>query len=332
MKNILKTSYLAITLALTSLITTTAIPTALAKSAEQPVNQVPGYYHHMLGDLMVTAVYDGYVDLSPSLLKGLDINNIKSLITRMFQVENKEGIQTAITAYLVNTKEGLVLIDAGSSNCFGPTAGNIVNSIRAAGYQPESVKAILLTHMHPDHACGITSPSGEIVFPNATLYISEEEKNFWQAPETIASASEINRSFITQTLNAIEPYVAKKALRTFQSGENIIPGIKAISTSGHTPGHTSYLLNSGKNNMLILGDMIHFYAVQLEHPEVSIEFDIDNNKAIEARKSIFKKASDEKWLIGAAHLPFPGIGYLRQNQQKYDWVPVEYTTTLKVNN
>ncbi|PHM27677.1 MBL fold metallo-hydrolase [Xenorhabdus innexi] len=332
MKNILKTSYLAMTLALTGIITTSVTPTASAKPAEQPVNQVAGYYHYMLGDLMVTAVYDGHTGLSPALLKGLDIKNIQTLITRMFQTENKEGVQTAINAYLVNTQEGLILIDAGSSNCFGPTAGNIVNNIRAAGYQPESVKAILLTHMHPDHACGIASPDGKIIFPNATIYVSEEEKNFWQAPETIASATAINRSFITQTQNAIAPYAAKKAVRTFQSGEDIIPGIKAISTSGHTPGHTSFLLNSGKKNMLILGDIIHFYAVQLEHPDVSIEFDIDSNKAIEARKSIFEKASHEKWLIGAAHLPFPGIGYLRQNKQKYNWVPTEYSTTLKENN
>ncbi|MBD2816579.1 MBL fold metallo-hydrolase [Xenorhabdus sp. Flor] len=335
MRNIFKKSYLAITLALAGIMTTSTMSTASTKfSEQQPVNQVPGYYHYLVGDFTVTAVYDGYIDLSPSLLKGLDEKNIQALIARMFQIENKEGIQTAINAYLVNTKEGLVLIDTGSSHCFGPTAGNIVNNIHAAGYQPEEVKAILLTHIHPDHACGITSPEGKAIFPNATVYISEEENNFRLNSQLVAStsASEKNQSFTGMIQKAVAPYIAAKAFRTFKSGEEIISGIKAISTFGHTPGHTSYLIHSGKSYMLILGDIVHFYAVQLAHPEVSIEFDIDNNKAIEARKSIFEKASHHQWIIGGAHLPFPGIGHIRKEKQGYNWIPVEYSSVLKITN
>ncbi|CAM3928205.1 MBL fold metallo-hydrolase [Xenorhabdus thuongxuanensis] len=322
MKNIFKASYLAIALTFTGSITTSAISTA----AEHPINQSPGYYHNAVGDFMVTAVYDGHTDLSPSLLKGLDAKNIQALITDMFQIENKEGIQTAINAYLVNIREGLVLIDAGSSQCFGPSGGNIVNNIRAAGYQPEAVKAILLTHMHPDHACGITSPDGKAIFPNATVYVSEKEKNYWLNPQIATLAPETIRPFITMVQDAVAPYIAEGAFRTFKSGENIFSGIKAISTFGHTPGHTSFLVHSGNDNMLILGDIVHFHAVQLTYPEVSIEFDVDDNKAIEARKSIFEKASYERWLIGGAHFPFPGIGHIRKDKQGYRWIPVEYSS------
>ncbi|MEX0447020.1 MBL fold metallo-hydrolase [Xenorhabdus sp. SGI246] len=332
MKNIFKKSCLAITLALAGVMATSTMSTASMKFAEQPANQVPGYYHYLVGDFTVTAVYDGHIDLSPALLKGLDEKNIQALIARMFQIENKKGIQTAINAYLVNTKAGLILIDAGSSHCFGPTAGNIINNIRSAGYQPEEIKAILLTHMHPDHACGITSPEGKALFLNATVYISEEENNFRLNPQLIASTSEKNQSFANRVQEAVAPYIAAKALHTFKSGKEVISGIKAISTFGHTPGHTSYLIHSGKSHMLILGDIVHFHAVQLPHPEVSIEFDVDNNKAIEARKSIFEKASHQQWLIGGAHLPFPGIGHIRKEKQGYKWVPVEYSNVLKTSN
>ncbi|PHM27667.1 hypothetical protein [Xenorhabdus budapestensis] len=84
--------------------------------------------------------------------------------------------------------------------------------------------------------------------------------------------------------------------------------------------------------MLILGDIVHFYAVQLAHPKISIEFDVDNNKAIEARKSIFEKASHHQWVIDGAHLPFPGIGHIRKEEQGYNWVPVEYSSLLKTSN
>ncbi|CDG16679.1 MBL fold metallo-hydrolase [Xenorhabdus doucetiae] len=331
MKNILKASALAITLSFTTAITST-IPTAFAQPANQLVNQAPGYYHQMLGDFMVTAIYDGYIYLSPSLLKGIENKDIQTLLARMFQIEEKDGVQTAINAYLVNTKEGLVLIDTGGGKCFGPTMGNIVDNIRAAGYTPEAVKTILLTHMHPDHICGLSSANGKTAFPNATVYAAQEEKDFWLNPEIAASAPKESRSMFKMAQDAIAPYIAKKAFHTFKSGDNVTPGIEIISTFGHTPGHTSFKLHSGNNSMLIWGDIVHSHSVQFTRPEVSIEFDVDNAKAVEARKYIFEKASQEKWLISAAHLPFPGIGHIRKDEQGYSWVPVEYSGMLKAEN
>ncbi|WP_340617085.1 MBL fold metallo-hydrolase [Xenorhabdus entomophaga] len=331
MKNILKASHLAITLALTTVVTS-AIPTAFAKSTDKIINQVPGYYHQMVGDFMVTAIYDGYIYIPSTLLKDIGAKDIQALLARMFLVEGKDGVQTAVNAYLTNTKEGLVLIDTGSSKCFGPTMGNAMDNIRAAGYSPEEVKTVLLTHLHPDHACGIASLDGEMAFPNAVVYVSQEEKDYWLNPETMAAAPEGESAIFKMVQDALAPYIAKNAFRTFKSGDNIIPGIEAISTFGHTPGHTSFKLHSGKNNMLIWGDIVHSYSVQFMHPEVAIEYDINNDKAVEARKTIFKKASKEKWLIGAAHLPFPGIGHIRKDAQRYTWVPIEYSNLLKKNN
>ncbi|KMJ46969.1 beta-lactamase [Xenorhabdus khoisanae] len=331
MKNILKASHLAITLALTTVVTS-AIPTAFAKSTDQIINQAPGYYHQMVGDFMVTAIYDGYLYIPSALLKDIETKDIQTLLARMFLVEGKNGVQTAVNAYLANTKEGLVLIDTGSSKCFGPTMGNAIDNIRAAGYSPEEVKTVLLTHLHPDHSCGIASADGKMAFPNAVVYVSQEEKDYWLNPETMAAAPEGTRATFKMVQDALAPYIAKNAFRTFKSGDNIIPGIEAISTFGHTPGHTSFKLHSGKNNMLIWGDIVHSYSVQFMHPEVAIEYDINNDKAVEARKAIFKKASKEKWLIGAAHLPFPGIGHIGKDAQGYSWVPVEYSNLLKINN
>ncbi|MDX7998186.1 MBL fold metallo-hydrolase [Xenorhabdus sp. Reich] len=328
MKNIFKASRIAITLALIA--ATSAIPITFAKSSDQQtVNQVPGYYHHMVGDFMVTAIYDGYINLSPSLLKGITAKDIQTLFSRMFIVEEKDGVQTAINAYLVNTKEGLVLIDTGSAKCLGSTMGNIVDNIHAAGYTPETVKTILLTHLHPDHACGLSSADGKAAFPNATVYISQEEKDFWLNPAMSASAPEKDRSFFKMAQDSVAPYIATKTLRTFKIGDNIVPGIEAMPTFGHTAGHTSFRIHSGNNNMLIWGDIVHSYSVQFKRPEVSIEFDADHDKAIEARKYVFKKASQDKWLIGAAHLPFPGIGHIRKDEQGYTWVPIEYSNFLE---
>ncbi|PHM36741.1 metallo-beta-lactamase [Xenorhabdus mauleonii] len=331
MKKFLKASHIALALALTA--STSIIPTAFSKSSDQQkINQAPGYYHQMVGNIMVTALYDGYINLPSSLLQGITKKDIQTLFSRMFIVEGKEGVQTAINAYLAHTKEGLILVDAGSAKCFGPTMGNIVSNIHAAGYTPEDVKAVLLTHLHPDHVCGLKSDDGTAAFPNATVYTAEEEENYWLNPANRGAISEKNLPSLKMVQEALAPYIAKHAFRTFKKGENIVTGIKAMPTFGHTPGHTSFKIHSDGSNMLILGDIVHSHAVQFIRPEVSIDFDIDNAKAIEARKNVFKIASQDKWLIGAAHLPFPGIGHVRKEQKGYAWVPVEYSPLIKTKN
>jgi glyoxylase-like metal-dependent hydrolase (beta-lactamase superfamily II) len=97
-----------------------------------------------------------------------------------------------------------------------------------------------------------------------------------------------------------------------------------VPSNGHTPGHTSYLLSSGDEKLLLWGDIVHVHAVQLPHPEVTIAVDVDPKAAVASRTRLFAKAARERWLVAAAHLPFPGIGHLRKEEKGYSWVPVEY--------
>ncbi|WP_340532876.1 MBL fold metallo-hydrolase [Escherichia coli] len=317
-------SRLAIAMSLSGIVAGVPVFTAMAQPAAQQETQVPGYYRYQVGDAVVTAVYDGYINLSSTLLKGIEAKDIQPLLARMFQEEGKEGVQTAVNAYLVKMNNELILIDSGAAKCFGPTMGNIVDNIRAAGYQPEDVKTVLLTHMHPDHICGLISADGKAVFSNATVIASEDEKNFWLNPKIAAAASEEHKPFFKMAQDAVAPYLAKNAFRTFKSGDNVIPGISSLPTPGHTPGHTSFMLESAGKQMLIWGDIVHSHSVQFANPDVSIEFDTDNKQAVETRKTTFEKAAKGKWLVAGAHLPFPGIGHVRHDAQGYAWVPVEY--------
>jgi glyoxylase-like metal-dependent hydrolase (beta-lactamase superfamily II) len=108
----------------------------------------------MVGQFEVTALYDGYIDLDPKLFKYTSAREVQRLLARMF-VESTPGMQTAVNAYLVNTGSHLILVDTGASACFGPTLGRIRENLHAAGYEPEQVDTILLTHLHADHACGL---------------------------------------------------------------------------------------------------------------------------------------------------------------------------------
>lgn len=285
--------------------------------------QVPGYYRQKVGDLTVTALYDGYVDLDSKLLKGMQAKDLHALMERLF-VQDRQGVQTAVNAYLVQDGERVVLVDAGAAQCFGPTLGALPGHLRQAGYTPADVDAVLLTHLHPDHACGLIDHKGEMAFPNATIWAARADADYWLSPEQAAQAPADKKPFFDMAQRAVAPYAAQQRVRLYGQGSELLPGFSVVATPGHTPGHSSYLFRSRGQTVFIWGDIVHSHSVQLPHPEVSIEFDSDQATAIRTRKSVLENVSEQGWLIAGAHLPFPGLGHIRKETQGYRWVPVEY--------
>ena len=308
---------LVLALPLTAPVASQAAPVAKQQT------QVPGYYRMAVGELEVTALYDGYVDLDTKLLKGASAEDIQGLLARMF-VESGKGMQTAVNAYLINTGKHLVLVDSGSSKCFGPTLGGILGNLKAAGYQPEQVDSVLLTHLHPDHACGLLDAEGKPAFANATVFVAKDEAGYWLNPEIAAKAPEDSKKFFEMAQNAVAPYQAAGKLKTYAPGASLVKGVSAAPSPGHTPGHSGYLFASGGQSLLVWGDVVHNHAAQFANPDIAIEFDVDNAKAIASRKQVFADAAKDKLWVAGAHLPFPGLGHLRNEGKGYAWVPVEY--------
>ncbi|MDR2239926.1 MAG: MBL fold metallo-hydrolase [Zoogloeaceae bacterium] len=297
------------------------LPAAQAAPPAQK-NQAPGYYRMALGDLEITALYDGYVTLDQKTLKGMAAKDIQALLARMF-ISTTKGMQTAVNAYLVNTGANLVLIDTGAAQCFGPTLGGILNNLRAAGYKAEDVDAVLLTHLHADHACRLVD-NGKAVFPNATVWAAKDETAFWLSEEVAAKAPQDKQAAFKMSRDSVAPYAAAGKLKTFVAGDTPIPGVTIAPSPGHTPGHSGYLFASQGQSLLIWGDIVHNYAVQFPHPEVAFSFDVDEKQAVATRKRILVDAAKNKLWIAGAHLPFPGLGHVRTEKHGYAWVPVEY--------
>ncbi len=314
----------ATVVAVAALTATVAVaPAAHAAPPAQQKTQVPGYYRMMVGQFEVTALYDGYIDLDPKILRNTSAKEVQSLLARMFLAATP-GVQTAVNAYLVNTGSNLVLVDTGASGCFGPTLGRIVENLRAAGYEPGQVDTVLLTHLHGDHACGLTA-SGKAVFPNATVYVDQADADFWLSTEKAASAPKDAQPLFGMARDALAPYQSSGRLRTYNgAGQALVPGVAVVAANGHTPGHNGYLFTSGKDSLLVWGDIVHSHAVQFRRPDVAIEFDVDSPAAVRTRKRIFADAAKGKLWVGGAHLPFPGLGHVRRETSGYAWVPVEY--------
>lgn len=284
--------------------------------------QVPGYYRHQVGDFEVTALYDGQIELDTKILKNASPAQIQRELARLFR---NNPTPTAVNAYLVNTGAQLVLVDTGAAKLFGPTLGNVLVNLKASGYNPEQVDVVLLTHLHADHVGGVLGPDGQPAFPHATVYVAKAEAEFWLSKEIMAKAPKDAQGFFAMAQNSIAPVAAAGKLKTFAGEQEVVPGIKALNTAGHTAGHTSYLLSSKGQQLLILGDIVHNFAVQFAKPEVAIEFDSDPKAAVATRKRLFAWAAKDKLQISAAHLPFPGIGNVRADGAgHYTYLPIDF--------
>lgn len=221
----------------------------------------------------------------------------------------------------------MVLVDSGAESCFGAHLGSILKNLVASGYKPEQVDTILLTHLHPDHVCGI-SQKGTANFPNATVYVSDDEAKYWLDPKQVAKLPKDKQANYLGTVEkikeAIAPYQAKQRFKTFKLGDEI-QGFKVINTAGHTPGHYSYELKTKDQSVVFIGDIVHSHTVQFDKPETAIEYDIDPKKAVQTRLKQFANFAKNGQTIAAPHLPFPGIGHIYSADQKsYQWIPVHF--------
>jgi glyoxylase-like metal-dependent hydrolase (beta-lactamase superfamily II) len=298
------------------------IGTAMAGAPMQKT-QAPGFYRMMLGDFEVTVLSDGTLSFDVhKLLTNITPAQLDADLERAFL---KEPIEFSVNAFLVNTGTKLELIDTGTGGSYGPTVGKLLVNLAAAGYQPEQVDDIYITHMHGDHTGGLTA-NDKAVFPNAVVHASQAEADYWLSEAKMNAAPADDRDSFKAAMAALKPYIAAKRFQPFRGSVELIPGIRAIAAYGHTPGHTVYLVSSKTENLLLWGDLMHVAAAQIPDPSVTIQFDTDSLAAAKQRKLVFAEAAAKGYLVGGAHLSFPGLGHLRTSGSAgYVYVPIAYS-------
>jgi glyoxylase-like metal-dependent hydrolase (beta-lactamase superfamily II) len=284
--------------------------------SQQPIQQIPGVYHRRIGDIVVTAISDGYLDSTLNVMRNVDIEKARQILQDAFRPARR----TSVNTFLVHSKGRLAIIDTGSGNYLQPSAGFVQRNLAAAGIGAETIDTVLLTHMHPDHSAGLVDmSSGALLFPNAELVMHENEPAFWFDDGEMAKADPRSaKLYFEAGREQVAPY--KKRTRLFQQGE-VFPGVTAVPSLGHTPGHTAYLIASGNEQLMIWGDTVHVPEVQTAFPEAGMAFDTDLAAAAASRKRMFDRVSTDGILIAGMHLHFPAFSRLARRGDAYALYP-----------
>ena len=290
-----------------------------AKLKAGDLHQLGGAQRFKVGQTTITALSDGYVDLINSeTLVGIDEDGYQDSVT--LAGRGPGSLQSDINAYLVDDGQRKVLIDAGGSTSFIATLGGTPDALKLAGYRPEDITHILMSHLHPDHVSGVLNDDGTALYPNAEMVIHANEFDFWIASDAHLRMTQM-APFFDIARNVAAAYDGR--IRLYSGTDVGIPGITAEPMFGHTPGHVGFVIESASEHVLVTSDVVLHSVIQLMHPDVSVAFDIDAEAANAVRRRIFERVVASRERVVGMHFPFPGLGRIERAGDGYRWVAEE---------
>ncbi len=297
-------------------------------SAAAPMKdtQVPGWYRFKLGTFEITILSDGSYELPNSLMAtNRSRDEVDSYLGANFlPIATRTSY---VNIPLINTGSELILVDVGGGPNWQPTAGRLVDNMKAAGYQPEDVDKVVLTHGHPDHIWGLIDEFDDAPrFPNATYYISEREWSFWITDEAEQRLPEAFKGFAIGAKKHLQPLA--DTTKRIKPGIEIVPGLVTFATSGHTPGHMSLIVTSEGQSLIVTSDSVTHPYTSFEHPGWWPGTDLEPDVAEETRRRLLDLAATDKAMLLVYHISFPGLGHVARAGDAYRWVPASWKWQL----
>jgi glyoxylase-like metal-dependent hydrolase (beta-lactamase superfamily II) len=285
--------------------------------------QVPYWYRFKVGNIQATVVSDGTIPLgepSASFL-GTTKEEVQKMLTDHFLPPDNVVLEQ--NALVVNTGDTMVLFDTGmgSSQMFGPTTGKLLRNLQAAGINPQDIDAVVATHGHCDHVWGIMADDGTRHFPNAQIYISQADFDFWTDEAKLSMTDPAYmKPFVEGARKNLLPN--RDRIVFVKGGEEFLPGIQAMSAPGHTVGHTIYLITSAGQTIANTGDLTHHQVLLFEKPLIEFAYDTDSKMSAKTRVRVLDMLAANRIPLLAYHFPWPGIGHAAKFGEGFHYYPV----------
>ena len=282
---------------------------------------IPSLVHSEInfGGTKITTVSDGSITLPASLTFDTMPKNELDLIINEFSLSQDQLVREC-NVTLVETEDRKILFDVGAGIYFLDGMGAILDSLDEQGLAPEDITDVIFTHAHPDHIWGVLDDFDDLLFPEAMYHIGRVEWDYWWNPETV---NEVDESRVQTAVGAKTRFEAlQDQIEFFDDGDEPIPGVLALMTPGHTPGHMSFEIANGSQSALIVGDALNNHHVAFKRPNWLSGLDQDPEMAALTRQNLLNRSSSEDMLLIGFHLPKGGIGRVVQSGKEYSFVNI----------
>lgn len=277
----------------------------------------PSFYRFKIGTIEATVVSDGPLSIGPPTrtFRGPSAEELATMMTDRFLPPDNVVLDQ--NSLVINTGDKLVLFDTGMSSIKPPNTqvGMLPQSLKQAGIDPADIDAIVLTHPHIDHSGGMVAADGSRLFPNAQVYMTQADHEFWLDDKRLGTPAEGSARTARKNLPAYRD-------RTIfiKDGQEVVPGVQAMLTPGHTVGHTVFLITSGGKTIANIGDVAH-HTVLIEKPRIEVNFDTDSKQGAESRVKLLDMLAAQKIPMLGYHMPWPGIGHVAKQGEGFRWAP-----------
>lgn len=257
-----------------------------------------------VGGFKVTPLLDGLFPFPLSIMPDAQSPAGEALV-KAAGAPQGGPIPIPVNAFAVEKAGRLALIDAGTGTAGGDALGKAGKALVAAGLDPKRVEAIIVTHLHVDHASGAIGPDGKAAYPNAELILQHAEIEFWTDDGIRSRAPQGTDGYFAAARAVLAAY--PKRIRAVEGEGDLWQGLAAVPLPGHTPGHMGVMIADGPNQLLTWTDTMHVGPLQLPHPDWSVLFDVNRTQAAATRARLLDQLAADRIPVMGAHLPARGV-------------------------
>ena len=304
----------------------------LHAAAPQSANQAPGYYRYRVGSIEITVVNDGVsrMPITDDFVANATRDQVNAALDAAFL--EKDFYAGPYNPIVINTGSRLALVDTGTGEAAFKSSnglnGRLPISLAAAGIDASAIDTVIISHYHGDHINGLLKADGSLAFPNAEILVPAVEHKFWMDDGEMSRATKPRVIFGFKNTHRIFTNEVLKRVRTYEWDKEVIPGVTAIGTPGHTPGHTSHVVASSNKSVYVQADVTHAPFLFARHPEWHFMLDVEPIEAEATRRKVYDMLVAERMLVQGFHYPFPSVGHVEKTGTGYREVLVNWSPTI----
>ena len=293
--------------------------TTVRAAAPIAAKQAPGFYRYKVGDFEITVITDGALAFPvENFVSNATTEQVKAALAAAHRAT--DALSVPFSPIVVNTGSKLILIDTGLGDAAFErskgTVGQFATNLKAAGLERSDIDAVVISHFHIDHVDGLVAADGKPAFPHAEIFVPAAEWKFWMDDGEMSRAPKGRIEGLFKNSRRVFGALGGK-VTPYEEDKEVLAGLTAIATPGHSVGHASFVLSSGASSVFIQGDVAHIPVLFVANPGWHASIDQDPVMAEATRRKVYDMLVAEKMLVQGFHYPFPALAHVEKTASGY---------------